>query len=66
MIAPSKAKSTVGIVTVLMSTIPLPIVVATAVPASAPSRFQKAAHKMAALGVSTRVDTTVAMAFAVS
>ena len=42
------------------------LVVATAVPMRAPRRLVKAASRMAWRGVSTLVDTTVAMAFAVS
>ena len=50
-----------------MCTIPLPKVFATAVPnTNAAMKFQKAAHTTARKGVSTRVDTTVAMEFAAS
>jgi len=53
-------------VTAVDSTSPLLMVFATAVPTRAPTRFQTAAHTTAARGVSTFVDTTVAMALAVS
>src|ERR1700732_1989949 len=50
-----------------MWTIPFPIVLATAVPnTNAATKFQKAAHATARNGVSTRVETTVAMEFAAS
>jgi len=50
-----------------VSTNPLPMVVATAVPMRcAPNRFQKAAQTIACRGVSTLVETTVAMALALS
>src|ERR1700722_11593144 len=46
---------------------PLPIVPATAVPnTNAAIKFQNAAHATARNGVSTRVDTTVAIEFAAS
>src|SRR6185503_19163190 len=66
MIALSNAQSTVSIETYCVSTSPLPIVDATAVPIIAPSKFQPAAQMTATRGVSTFVETTVAMAFAVS
>jgi hypothetical protein len=47
-------------------TIPFPIVFATAVEKKAPATFIKAARRTACKGVSTLVDTTVAMAFAES
>ena len=47
-------------------TIPLPMVLATAVPVSAPIRLKVAPMATAASGVMTRVETTVAMAFAAS
>jgi hypothetical protein len=65
-IAASSAHSTVVIVTAVASTSPELIVFATAVPTSAPIRFQNAAQITATRGVSTLVETTVAMAFAVS
>src|ERR1700674_434554 len=50
-----------------MCTMPLPKVFATAVPnTNAAMKFQNAAHTTARNGVSTRVDTTVAMEFAAS
>jgi hypothetical protein len=53
--------------TKLRSIIPLPMVLAMAVPnVNAATKFQKAAHTTAANGDSTRVDTTVAMEFAAS
>ena len=66
MIALINAPSTVAMVTYWVSTRPLPIVVATAVPVRAPSRLKPAAQVMAQRGDSTLVETTVAMAFAVS
>jgi hypothetical protein len=45
---------------------PLPMVEATAVPMSAPVRLKKAAIAIAWRGVSTFVETTVAIAFAAS
>src|ERR1700738_2314003 len=46
---------------------PFPIVFATAVPnTKAATKFQKAAHATARKGVSTRVETTVAMELAAS
>src|SRR5580658_5095171 len=51
----------------LMCTIPLPKVFATAVPkTNAATKFQNAAHATARNGVSTRVDTTVAIELAAS
>ena len=48
-------------------TTPLPMVVATATPKpKAATKLKKAAQATAARGVSTRVDTTVAMEFAAS
>ena len=46
------------------SMIPLPTVVATAVPRNAPTRLSMAAITRAVRGASARVDTEVAMAFA--
>ena len=66
MMALIRAASTVVMLIAEASTRPLPIVLATAVPASAPTRFQKAAQTMAWRGVRTLVETTVAIAFAVS
>ena len=48
------------------SMIPLPTVVATAVPRKAPTRFITAAMISAVRGASARVDTEVAIAFAAS
>ena len=45
---------------------PLPTVVATAVPDSAPTKLSTPAMSTARPGDNTRVATTVAMAFAVS
>ena len=53
-------------VTKALSTSPLEMVLATARPKKAPSRFVQAASTMAWRGVSTFVPTTVAMEFAVS
>ena len=66
MIAEVSAASTVVIVAAAGSTRPELMVLATAVPNRAPTRFQNAAHMTAMRGVRTLVDTTVAMAFAVS
>ena len=68
MMPASIAQNTVRVVTAttLSSTIPLWIVFATAWPKNAPTRFMLAARSSAWRGVSTLVDTTVAMAFAVS
>src|SRR4029453_5204693 len=64
--AATTAESTVAIVTTSVSTNPLPIVEATAPPNNAPVRLKNAAIAIAWRGVSTRVDTTVAIAFAAS
>src|SRR6185503_14615865 len=66
-IAPnSPARMTKGS-TIEMSIIPLPMVLATAVPnPKAATKLKKAAHATASLGESTRVDTTVAMLLALS
>ena len=66
MIAPVKAEKTVSIVTALASTSPPLIVFATAVPASAPIRLKNAAIKIAWRALKTLVETTVAIALAVS
>src|SRR6266852_6932976 len=53
--------------TISMWTMPLPIVLATAVPKTkAAMKFQKAAQTTARKGESTRVETTVAMELAAS
>src|SRR5713101_6182466 len=50
-----------------MWTMPFPMVLATAVPKTkAAMKFQKAAHATARKGVSTRVETTVAIELAAS
>src|SRR6266436_3831992 len=64
--AATTAARTVGIVTALVSTRPLPIVDATAPPRSAPARLKKAAIALAWRGVRTLVETTVAIALAAS
>jgi hypothetical protein len=64
--APSNAQRIVGMVITFGSTIPLPMVEATAVPMSAPVRLKKAARVIACRGVNTFVDTTVAIALAAS
>ena len=66
MIAPSSAQSTVVMVMTLVSTMPFPMVEATAVPMSAPVRLKNAASAIACRGVRTFVETTVAIAFAAS
>ena len=58
--------STVVIVTTFVSTKPFPIVEATAPPKSAPVRLNNAAIAIAWRGVSTLVETTVAIALAAS
>src|SRR5581483_5089970 len=65
-IAPISAASTVLVVARSESTIPLPIVFATAVVTNAPARFAAAAIATAVRGPSARVETDVATAFAVS
>src|SRR6266568_7575348 len=60
------AQSTVDIVTTLVSTSPFPIVEATAPPRNAPVKLKNAAIAIAWRGVRTRVETTVAIAFAAS
>ena len=64
--AATTAHSTVVIVTTSVSTNPLPIVEATAPPTNAPVKLKNAAIAIAWRGVSTRVETTVAIAFAAS
>ncbi len=64
--AASKAQTSVRRFTALVSTNPAPTVVATAVPNMAPIRLQHAAMAMAWRGLRTRVETTVAIALAVS
>src|SRR5512137_3071999 len=65
--APNKPASKTFWSTISMCTMPLPIVLATAVPKTkAATKFQKAAQATARKGVSTRVETTVAMELAAS
>src|SRR6266481_1026676 len=66
-IAPSRPARRTCCVTSSMWIMPLPIVAATAVPKTkAAMKFQKAAQTTARKGVSTRVETTVAMELAAS
>src|SRR3954462_8935717 len=64
--ADNRAAATMPLVTICGSTMPLPMVLATAVLAKAPPKFNTAERMMAFRGDRTRVDTTVAMAFAES
>ena len=64
--APSTPARTTIWVIWLASTIPLPMVFATSVDTMAPTKFSPAAIRMALLTVRARVETQVAMAFAVS
>src|SRR5207244_10585388 len=67
MIAPNSPPSTTVESTTLRSISPLPTVFAIAVPnTNAAMKFQNAAQITAALGESTRVDTTVAIELAAS
>ena len=66
MMAERSAEMTVTWVIDVASTSPDPTIFATAVPANAPAIFRTAAMATATLGERTRVDTDVAMAFAVS
>ena len=66
-IAPVSPPSTTAKVTILMSIIPEPTVLATAVPKTkAATKLKKAAQMTALPGDRTRVETTVAMEFAAS
>ena len=65
-IAPRSAAMTMAWVVVSSLTRPAPIVLATAVPANAPMKLNAAAMRTAVRGLSARVATEVAMAFAVS
>src|SRR4051812_5069300 len=65
-IAPSSAQTIVALFTNCPSTNPEEIVFATATPTRAPTRFVMAAIPMARRGLSTLVETTVAIEFAVS
>src|SRR5437868_2876265 len=65
--APTRAPKITANVTTWTSIIPLPIVLATAVPKpKAATKLKNAAHTTATRGESTRVETTVAMEFAAS
>src|SRR5438105_15685415 len=64
--AASSAEMTRSWVVSAGGTIPLPIVVATAVPVNAPTTLRTPAISTAVPGASTRVATEVAMALAVS
>src|SRR5665213_606579 len=66
-IAPRSPAQMTASVTMVMSTVPLPIVCATAVPKTNAARKLNAAAQMTAWpGDSTRVDTTVAIELAAS
>ena len=65
-IAPMSAAATIAWVVVWSSTRPLPIVVATAVPANAPMKLNAVAIRMAQPGDRARVATDVAIELAVS
>ena len=67
MIAPKSPVSTTYWFTKAKSIMPLPMVLATAVPSTkAATKLKNAAQITASLGESTRVETTVAMLFAAS
>src|SRR6185436_5030170 len=66
MIAPASAQISTSCVAIAGSISPDAIVVATALPHSAPNKFVQAAISTACRGVSTFVATTVAIEFAVS
>src|SRR6202795_911996 len=66
-IAPSRPAITTYWVTESIRIMPLPMVLATAVPRKkAATKLKNAAHATASFGDSTRVDTTVAMLLAAS
>ena len=65
-IAPIRAAATTTRSVSVDSTRPAPIVLATAVPVSAPTKFAVADSRIACSGLRARVDTEVAIAFAVS
>src|SRR5258705_11088824 len=65
-IPPIRAHIMVLSVMRFLSTSPVPIVLATAVPANAPMRLNTVDNKMACRGVNTRVDMDVAMPLAES
>ena len=64
--APISAAATTTCVVVCSSTMPAPIVLATAVPAKAPMKLNAAAMSSAYCGRRARVATQVAIALAVS
>src|SRR3990172_2983125 len=66
MTIPTMAAPTVWMLIASGRMIPLPMVAATAVPAKAPAALRTAAMKTACDGRSTRVETTVAIAFGAS
>ena len=67
MIAPIRPAKITAKVTTLISTSPLPTVLATAVPnVNAATKLKKAAQMTALPGVRTRVDTIVAIELAAS
>src|ERR1017187_1165480 len=67
MIAPTSAARTTYVVTTLISTIPAPTVLATAVPKpKTATKLKNAAQITACKGVRTRVETTVAIELAAS
>ena len=66
-IAPTSPAQITASVTIVMSTVPLPIVCATPVPkTNAATKLKNAAQITALPGDSTRVETTVAMELAAS
>ena len=64
--APRSAAARTTWVVDASATSPLPIVLATAVPAKAPMKLNDAAMRIACWGLKARVATEVAIAFAVS
>jgi hypothetical protein len=67
MMAPARPPKMTAKVTILMSTMPRPTVLATAVPkVKAATKLKNAAQITALPGDSTRVETTVAIEFAAS
>ena len=66
LIAPRSAAATIACVVVCSLTSPLPMVVATAVPANAPMKLNAVAIRIAQPGDSARVATDVAIELAVS
>ncbi len=65
-IAPSSAAATTTWFASVESTSPAPMVLATAVPVSAPTKLAVADMRIACSGRRARVETEVAIAFAVS